>query len=74
MPFTGNDSILIGIDLARPTQSSHVESMVFGPSDVNQNEFPAVYAPLGNGWVGYLGDVNGEDPSSEVVLAMCQIE
>ena len=32
---------------------------------------PAAFAPVGSGWLGYLGDVNQEHGTDDVVLAMC---
>ena len=29
------------------------------------------FAKYGKGWVGYVGDVNGEEGSDKVILAMC---
>ncbi|KAL1990410.1 hypothetical protein VTN49DRAFT_6249 [Thermomyces lanuginosus] len=34
---------------------------------------PVVFAPYGNGHVGYVGDVNQEEETDEVLLAMCDL-
>jgi hypothetical protein len=37
----------------------------------NSNEAAVVFANVGEGKLGYVGDVNGEEESEAVVLAMC---
>jgi hypothetical protein len=45
--------------------------MVWGPVPIdNLEQSPAVYAPIGKGYLGYLGDVNGEDEAANIILAM----
>jgi len=41
-----------------PTQSS------------NTSECPVAFAKVGDGWLGYIGDVNAEEESDNVVLGM----
>ncbi|PBK64713.1 hypothetical protein ARMSODRAFT_918191 [Armillaria solidipes] len=57
-----------------PSLSSRVESKVFGPNEipVDINETPCAYGPVGRGWFGYVGDVNNEDGSTQVVMAMAR--
>jgi len=57
------------------TNDSRVESFVFAPTpiDRSKNEFPAAFTKVfSGGHVGYVGDMNSEHPSSQVVLAMCR--
>lgn len=54
-----------------PSQDSRVESAVFGPSTVNQSQTPAALAQVGQGKIGYIGDVNMEDETTPVVFGMC---
>ncbi|KAK3654134.1 hypothetical protein LTR56_004188 [Elasticomyces elasticus] len=56
-----------------PTSSSQTQSMVFAPQSVNLAQSPAVLGVCGRGKVGYLGDVNAEEGTTKVVLAMCGI-
>lgn len=35
------------------------------------SQTPAAWASVGQGWVGYTGDVNAEEDTDAVVLAMC---
>lgn len=42
-----------------PTEQSYTQSLVFAPECVADSSGAA--AALGRGWVGYVGDVNGED-------------
>ncbi|RMZ85141.1 hypothetical protein DV738_g37, partial [Chaetothyriales sp. CBS 135597] len=53
-----------------PTEDSVVDSAVFAPNPVPTNETPIVFAKVGKGWLGYIGDVNAEEGSDAVVLAM----
>jgi hypothetical protein len=51
-----------------------MESRVFSPTSVHSlNESPAVLAKVGSGKLGYVGDVNAEEESNLVILAMCGI-
>ncbi|KAG6868431.1 hypothetical protein C0993_003108 [Termitomyces sp. T159_Od127] len=55
----------------RPTRESRLESLVFAPSPItNLNESPAVRTRVGKGYLSYIGDVNWEDDSAKVLLAM----
>ncbi|OJD12875.1 hypothetical protein AJ78_06590 [Emergomyces pasteurianus Ep9510] len=55
-----------------PTEDSVTESLVFPPMPVaDLKQTPVVFAPVGEGWLGYVGDVNAEVGSTAVVLAMC---
>ncbi|KAF9967358.1 hypothetical protein BGZ70_009820 [Mortierella alpina] len=52
--------------------SSVVQSMVFAPTSANKaGETAVAMATVGRGKLGYVGDVNAEDGSNAVVLAMC---
>ncbi|KAK0492005.1 hypothetical protein EDD18DRAFT_1109410 [Armillaria luteobubalina] len=55
-----------------PSPTSRVESNVFGPNEISidVNECPCAYGPVGRGWLGYVGDVNNEDGSTRVIMAM----
>ncbi|KAF8894850.1 hypothetical protein BD779DRAFT_1669296 [Infundibulicybe gibba] len=52
-----------------PTDGSRLESSVFSPLPItNLSESPAVHTHIGNGYLGYIGDVNAEDDN--IILAM----
>ena len=53
------------------SESSRTESHVFAPESVSQEQTPVVFAQVGEGWLGYIGDVNNEVASQKVLLAMC---
>ena len=54
------------------TPDSRVESLVFSVSPAhNSVQAPAVFQAYGKGYVGYLGDVNGEEGTSKAILALC---
>ncbi|KAF8959770.1 hypothetical protein BDZ97DRAFT_1922742 [Flammula alnicola] len=55
------------------TADSRLESMVYDPvriREISQGESPAVCARVGRGLLSFLGDVNGEDASTNTTLAM----
>ncbi|KAI2620014.1 hypothetical protein GGR54DRAFT_112056 [Hypoxylon sp. NC1633] len=53
-------------------KDSVVESLVFAPTSAHVvGESPVVFASVGDGKLGYLGDVNAEEGSTTVVLVMC---
>ncbi|KAI3396592.1 hypothetical protein diail_12043 [Diaporthe ilicicola] len=53
-----------------PTEDSRTQSAVFPPGRVNQNETAVAFASIGQGRVGYTGDVNMEDGTHMVVKSM----
>ncbi|KAK4118040.1 hypothetical protein N657DRAFT_443257 [Parathielavia appendiculata] len=53
-------------------ESSVVESRVFAPTSANiMGETAVAFASVGHGKLGYVGDVNAEEGSDVVILAMC---
>lgn len=55
-----------------PTAESRTESLVFAGAALGNLEMtPVACKRVGEGKVGYVGDVNGEEGSDAVVLAMC---
>jgi hypothetical protein len=55
-----------------PTDSSRTESLVFHSERVQDlQQTPIALTDLGKGKLGYVGDVNGEEDSDAVILAMC---
>ena len=57
-----------------PAEDSTIESRVFGPSPIeNKSETPVAFEKAGNGWLGYTGDVNSEEGTTEVVLSMLKL-
>lgn len=55
-----------------PTAESKLESLVFTAERIEDRaQTPVAWARVGEGWVGYVGDVDAEGESDEVVLAMC---
>jgi len=59
--------------LYAPTEDSRVESHVFPPSAVDLSNVPAAYTRIGDGFLGYVGDVNAEEESTSVILAMLRL-
>jgi hypothetical protein len=54
------------------TDESVVESIVFGPRRVSdRTQTPAAFTKVGEGRVGYVGDVNNEDETTPLVFGMC---
>ena len=63
------DDVLYG-----PTDDSRLESNVFAATRItNLAEAPVVYSRLGSGFLGYVGDVNAEEESTSVVIAMLHL-
>ncbi|KAI1786107.1 hypothetical protein LXA43DRAFT_1099551 [Ganoderma leucocontextum] len=59
-----------------PTADSRIESRVFPPEPITgemAEESPAVLARVGQGYLGYVGDVNGEQGSTRLVFEMCGV-
>lgn len=53
------------------TDDSHTESLVFGPERVElTGEGPIVFAQYHQGRIGWVGDVNNEQSTGPVILAM----
>lgn len=59
--------------LYAPTEDSRVESHVFAPTKVDPSHVPVAYTRIGDGFLGYIGDVNGEEESTSVILAMLRL-
>ena len=60
-----------------PTAQSHVESHVYAPDPVTgamAQESPAVWTRVREGYLGYVGDVNGEQGSTRLILEMCGVK
>jgi hypothetical protein len=56
-----------------PTPEATPQSLVFPSGPVDQSEAAAVGAKVGKGYLAYVGDVNGEQGSNEIVLALCGV-
>ncbi|KAJ6591722.1 hypothetical protein DFH09DRAFT_1137799 [Mycena vulgaris] len=58
-----------------PSSSSLIESHVFEADKfpVDQAEAPCAYAPVGQGYFGYVGDVNSEEDTTRAILAMIRL-
>lgn len=54
-----------------PSRDSMTESHVFPAAPVDREQTPVAFTAFDQGWVGYVGDVNTEEGSDEVILAMC---
>ncbi|RDX50681.1 hypothetical protein OH76DRAFT_1471353 [Lentinus brumalis] len=58
------------------TTNSRVESLVFAPTKITAQQAtqtPAAFAPVGEGFLGYVGDVNGEQGSIRLTIEMCGV-
>jgi hypothetical protein len=56
-----------------PTPESSLESLVFPPVSIELGETPVAYTKVGEGFLGYVGDVNSEEGSTSVILAMLNL-
>jgi len=61
--------------LYSPAKGAVVQSMVFAPTkvDAEVDGDGAAFERVGKGYVGYVGDVNGEEGTTWVVLAMANL-
>ena len=60
-----------------PTAESCIQSHVFAPDRLTgeqAEESPAVLARVGQGYLGYVGDVNAEQGSTRLILEMCGVK
>ena len=53
-----------------PTHQSETQSMVFSAAKVDTTQCPAVWQKHGEGFVGFIGDVNNEEGSQILLLTM----
>ncbi|KAH7371768.1 hypothetical protein BKA64DRAFT_715257 [Cadophora sp. MPI-SDFR-AT-0126] len=54
-----------------PIPGAKTQSAVFAPADVDQSQAAIVGTRIGNEFLAYVGDVNGEEECDAVVLALC---
>ncbi|KAF2432768.1 hypothetical protein EJ08DRAFT_112926 [Tothia fuscella] len=59
--------------LYRPSSDSRTQSAVLAESPVNQYQTPVAFTKIGRGFVGYIGDMNNETGSQNVVMEMCKL-
>lgn len=53
-------------------EDSRIESMVFAAESAHRpDQAPIVFTSFGKGFLGYVGDVNQEEKTTDVILAMC---
>lgn len=65
-------NVVPGDMLYTTDKESVVQSMVFAPTSAHvKGETAVALAKVGSGRLGYVGDVNAEDGSHAVVLAIC---
>jgi len=50
-----------------PSPESRTQSMVVDPKQT-----PVAFTKVGHGWLGYIGDVNNEEGSQNVVMEICR--
>lgn len=57
------------------TDRSEIESLVPMPGPgIDHSQTSIAFAKFGNGWIGYVGDVNGEQGTTAVVLEMLGLD
>lgn len=65
-------NVTVGDAWYLPNDASRTESLVFQSEQIQiVQQTPIAFTSMGNGKLGYVGDVNGEEGSDAVVLAMC---
>ncbi|KAI4178554.1 MAG: hypothetical protein LQ346_007409, partial [Caloplaca aetnensis] len=53
-----------------PLEQSQTQSAVFPPSSVDERQTPAALHKYGEGWLGFIGDVNNEQGTQLLLMAM----
>ncbi|KAI4270763.1 MAG: hypothetical protein LQ337_006488 [Flavoplaca oasis] len=53
-----------------PLEQSQTQSAVFPPSSVDKCQTPAALHKYGEGWLGFIGDVNNERGTQVLLMAM----
>lgn len=53
-----------------PLEHSRTQSRVWPPDAVDDTQTPAVFHKYGDGWLGYIGDVNNEKGTRGLLMAM----
>lgn len=59
-----------------PTRGSRTESQVFESMPITGallDESPAAWAPVGKGYLGFVGDVNAEQEATRLIIEMCGV-
>jgi hypothetical protein len=60
------------------TEDSVVQSLVFSASPQSPahrpDQAPVIFTSFGNGYLGYIGDVNQENETSDVIIALCSFK
>jgi hypothetical protein len=54
-----------------PVANATTQSHVFPPEYVDQSQAAVVGAKVGNGYLAYIGDVNSEEGSDNIILSLC---
>ncbi|KAF2839615.1 hypothetical protein M501DRAFT_722463 [Patellaria atrata CBS 101060] len=60
--------------LYKATSESLTQSQSINSESTHSFQSPVAWQKVGTGWLGYIGSVNREDESDEVMLAMCGFE
>lgn len=56
------------------TPDSRIQSHVFAPESAHTpDQTPVCFTSVGNGFLGYVGDVNAEEETTWVILTMCNL-
>ncbi|KAL9027079.1 MAG: hypothetical protein Q9196_004345 [Gyalolechia fulgens] len=63
-------NVPVGSKAYVPLPQSMVESRVFAPSPVDNSQTLAAFHKYGEGWLGYIGDVNNETGSQSLLMAL----
>lgn len=54
-----------------PVPDAATQSHVFAPEGVDQAQGAVVGTKVGRGYLAYVGDVNTEEETAQVILALC---
>lgn len=57
-----------------PVSGAQTQSHVFAPEYVDQTQAAVTGATIGNGYLVYCGDVNGEAGTDKIILSLCGLQ
>ena len=56
-----------------PAEGSTTQSLVFAPRPTDQRQTPVAYTRIGGGFLGYNGEVNGENETTDIIISLLGI-
>lgn len=67
------NNVISADSVYRPPSEPVTQSRVFQSESVDPEEVAVAFTRIGEGWLGYLGDVNNEQGSQRVIMSMLEL-